>query len=108
MNLRKYQKQIKKTREETACEIGIKKSTLDSYLDGKAVPSIENLIKLSNYYNVSTDELLGISNNTQQLPILTAEQKKLMQMIIALNRDNFGIAYGVIMGIYQKQMLQSN
>lgn len=108
MELKKYQKLIKKTREETAQELGIKKSTLDSYLDNKALPSIDNLIKLAQYYNVSTDELLGIQSNSIPTHNLTNNQKELMHMIISLNRENFGIAYGIILGIYQKQMYQSN
>ena len=108
MNLKQLQKSIKKTREETAQELGINKKTLNNYIDGRSEPNIATLIKLADYYNVSLDELIGRTTITPKQPILTEEQKKIMQMIIALNRDNFGIAFGVVMGLYQKQMYQSN
>lgn len=108
MDFKKYQKATKKTREETARELDIKKSTLDSYLDNKAIPTIDTLMKLADYYGVSLDELCGRETNAIQLPQLNKNQKELLQMILSLNRDNFGIVYGVVLGIYQKQMYQTN
>ena len=43
---------------------GVRQSLLNNYYNGKSFPTIENLIKISQYYNVSTDYLLGLSNNS--------------------------------------------
>lgn len=42
-------------------EIGISKSTLSKYTNDEAEAPIGNLVKLANYFNVSADYLLGIS-----------------------------------------------
>ena len=46
-------------------EMGIKLQTLNNYITDKkeVVCSILNLVKISSYYRVSTDYLLGITNN---------------------------------------------
>mgnify|MGYP001271497850 CR=1 FL=1 len=45
-----------------ALELGIAKTTLAAYEQEKNEPSSETLIKISNFFNVSTDYLLGITN----------------------------------------------
>lgn len=45
-----------------ALELGIAKTTLAAYEQGKNEPSSETLIKISKFFNVSTDYLLGITN----------------------------------------------
>ena len=46
-------------------EMGIKLQTLNNYITDKkeVVCSILNLVKISSYYRVSTDYLLGFTNN---------------------------------------------
>lgn len=48
----------------------------DNYLYGNKIPSIEDLIKISNALNVSTDYLLNISNRKR----ITAEEDLLLQI----------------------------
>ncbi len=45
-----------------ALELGIAKTTLAAYEQEKNEPSSETLIKISNFFNVSIDYLLGITN----------------------------------------------
>lgn len=45
-----------------ASELHIAYSSLGKYERGEQQPSFETLIKIANYFNVSTDYLLGISN----------------------------------------------
>ena len=50
------------TQAKLALELGIAKTTLAAYEQGKNEPSNETLIKIANYFDVSTDYLLGITN----------------------------------------------
>lgn len=44
---------------EVVKDTGISKDSMSNYETGKYEPSIENLIKLANYYEVSVDYLIG-------------------------------------------------
>lgn len=44
---------------EIAREIGIRRSTLHNYRNRKLLPSAETLLKIADYFGVSTDYLLG-------------------------------------------------
>lgn len=44
---------------EIAREIGIRRSTLHNYRNRKQLPSAETLLKIADYFGVSTDYLLG-------------------------------------------------
>ena len=59
MKLKEIQKKSGYTREEVANKVGIKKSNYDNYLNGRNEPTIEILIKLANFFNVTLDELCG-------------------------------------------------
>jgi len=43
-------------------EIGITQETISAYLNGKAKPSADILIKLADYFNTSTDYILDRTN----------------------------------------------
>lgn len=42
---------------------GISQGTMNEYKNGKKLPTIQNLVKISNYLNCSTDYLLGRTDN---------------------------------------------
>jgi len=52
-------KKLKLTQSELAEVLGIKRSAINRYENGHAYPSIEMLLKMSEYFNVSVDYLLG-------------------------------------------------
>lgn len=65
----KLAERLKKLREErgfmqkfVADSIGVRSNTLSGYENGTRSPDPETLIKLSSFYNVSTDYLLGKSD----------------------------------------------
>jgi len=60
--LRNLKEQSGKTQIQIAEELGMTPQNLSYYFNGRE-PSYETLIKLAQYFNVSTDYLLGISNN---------------------------------------------
>ena len=43
-------------------DTGISQSTLSKYERGEMLPTVENLIVLASYYNVSTDYLLDLTD----------------------------------------------
>ena len=42
---------------------GISKSTVYEYLSGRKMPTLKNLIKIAEFFNVSTDYLLGLEKD---------------------------------------------
>lgn len=46
-------------REDIATALGVSTVAIGQYYNGDTLPSIENLIKIADYFNVSTDYLLG-------------------------------------------------
>lgn len=54
-----------KTQEETAKALGIKRSTYSHFENNRNNPDNETLIKLANYFDVSTDYLLGRNASDQ-------------------------------------------
>lgn len=77
LNLKKYQKESGKTIKEVSQELNIPFSTYNNYLIGNREPNIETIIKLAKYFNVSTDELLGLSQAETNETVLTNKIKLL-------------------------------
>ena len=54
-----------------ALALGMENSTITRYLNGERLPSIDYLVKIANYFNCSTDYLLGLEDeirNTDFMP----------------------------------------
>ena len=64
--LKELRKQRKITQETLAKIIGVERSSIGKYESSTTIPSNETLIKIANYFNVSTDYLLG---NEKELKI---------------------------------------
>lgn len=58
-NLMKLRKEKKVTQEVLAEYLSVSRQTISNWESGITTPNIEQLTKLSNYYNVSVDELLN-------------------------------------------------
>lgn len=58
-NLKYLRKKINLTQEQMANEIGIKRSLLGAYEEGRADPRISNLLKFSEIFKMSIDQLVG-------------------------------------------------
>ena len=52
---------------EVATSVGVTPSTLSNYEHGYRVPSLEQLVSLAMYYHCTTDYLLGVTQEGQQL-----------------------------------------
>lgn len=59
VRLKQLRKQKKKTQEEVANDLGIKRTTYAMYEQGNRVPDYAILVKFADYYGTSTDYLLG-------------------------------------------------
>ena len=71
-NMLEYTERLKKLREfekinqtELAKELGISQNTYSQYETGARQPSLEMLIKLAEFYFVSTDYILGLTDNPE-------------------------------------------
>ena len=62
-SLTKIMEERKLTSYRVGKDTGISDSLLGYYRSGKNEPSAENLLKLANYFNISTDYLLGRTDN---------------------------------------------
>lgn len=74
-NMIEYTERLKKLREfekinqtELAKELGISQNTYSQYETGARQPSLEMLIKLAEFYFVSTDYILGLTDNPEPYP----------------------------------------
>ena len=59
LKLRELRKKFGLTMKELGIEIGVAESTISQYETGKRQPDYETLLKLSEYFGVSVDYLLG-------------------------------------------------
>ncbi len=63
-NIKYLRKKIGLTQEQMAGQIGIKRSLLGAYEEGRADPRISNLVKLSEIFNITVDQIIGTDLTT--------------------------------------------
>lgn len=61
-NLKKIREKNKVSQIRLSIDLEVSQETISAYERGKAFPTCENLIKLSNIFNTSTDYLLDLTN----------------------------------------------
>ena len=61
-NLRKIREKRNITQVKLSIDLELAQETISGYEMGRSYPSADNLIKLADYLNTSTDYLLGITN----------------------------------------------
>ena len=77
----RYLRHINNIKQEIlAEELGIPRSTLSDYENAKKLPTLENLIRISLYFNVGCDYLMGIND------ILNIDYKQNPKNYISLSR----------------------
>jgi transcriptional regulator with XRE-family HTH domain len=72
IRLKELRNEKEYTQEEVATFLGITRPAYTAYEAGKRQPDYEILIKLANYFNVSTDYLLGRSDYRTQPTVQAA------------------------------------
>jgi transcriptional regulator with XRE-family HTH domain len=91
-NIKYLRKQRGLTQEQLAEKIGIKRSLVGAYEEGRAEPGLENLLKMSKIFDVAVDNLISenLSDPEKQKEILKKdiEGKKLRVLAITVNKDD--------------------
>ncbi len=85
------------TSRELSKALNISESSISLYENGKRKPSIELIIKIADYFNVTTDFLLGVSDNSLTNPknnLNTDFSEVLENIITSLNTQNYIIFNG--------------
>lgn len=88
-NLEKLRKQNKITQKDFAKELGVPYTTYNAYELSKSIPTLDTLIKIADYFNVSLDYLVGrnfqggLSTDEYELinmyrQLIEPEQKRIM------------------------------
>ena len=62
-NIKKLRTSFKISQVELAEKLGVTKQCVSNWENGNVLPSIDMLVKLAGFFNVSTDYLLGLSGN---------------------------------------------
>jgi len=87
-NLKKYRKEKGITQIRLSIEAGVSQETISAYESGKALPSAETLIKLSNYLNVSIDFLLDLTSNPiRNYDVENNEDNEFLSLYKSLNKE---------------------
>lgn len=87
-NLKMYRKEKGITQIRLSIEAGVSQETISAYESGKALPSAETLIKLSNYLNVSIDFLLDLTSNPiRNYDVENNEDNEFLSFYKSLNKE---------------------
>lgn len=114
INLRKLRSQKKITMKALGVHLGVTESTVSFYESGKREPSIDTLIKLANYFEISLDELIsGEKKPTvfdSTLIPLSEEEGVVMKQYQQLDIEDKAEIRGEIKGMlrHEKYTLQSS
>ncbi|PLA90515.1 helix-turn-helix domain-containing protein [Ligilactobacillus salivarius] len=85
-------KQLRKvhnlSQETFASKIGVSQTTVTSWETGKAEPTSSIIVKIANYFNVSTDFILDVNNSKQ--PFSLGNKIKKLRKIHNLNQSELG------------------
>ena len=89
-NLKKIREDKKITQTKLSTEIEVSQELISHYEIGQSKPNIENLIKLADYFNCSTDYLLNRTDNPILLksrPNTSTELNEFITKYQMLNRE---------------------
>ena len=64
-NIRAHRKLLSLTQDQFAQKIGIKRSLVGAYEEGRAEPRLELLQKMASLFTISVDELIGDASGQQ-------------------------------------------
>lgn len=73
---------------ELADRLGISRSAVSSYENGTRSPNHETLVKLATIFNVSTDYLLGRTNETEKSDEINLVLSEIRDLLESANLDN--------------------
>ena len=104
LKLRELRKNNNLTQEEIGKILNMTQSTYQTYENNRALPNLENLIKLADYYNVSLDYICNHKTPYQQdLDYLDENDKTIIELCKQLNEVNKIKALTFISGLVAGQ-----
>lgn len=68
-NIRVLRKRLSLTQDQFAQQLGIKRSLVGAYEEGRAEPRLELLQKMAEVFSISVDELIGKDYTSAELPV---------------------------------------
>ena len=78
------------TQERMAMEFNVSQTTISAYETGERLPDIHMLIKMANFFGVSSDYLIGLSDipHPMQTTEFTADEVTLLHLFHTLSPTN--------------------
>lgn len=73
-NLKEIRKRKNLTQVRLSIDMEVSQELISQYEKGVSLPTVSNLIKLANFFNCSTDYLLGLTNNPKKIISLTQSE----------------------------------
>lgn len=70
------------SQQQVADKLGVNQKTYSNYENGRAEPSIENLIKLADLFGVSVDRLIGHDAEVVDLKALDENRKYVVNKVV--------------------------
>lgn len=91
------------TAKKLTSDLEISSSSISDWKKGKGKPSAEAIIKLANYFNVSTDYILLGKNKDASIIPSDDSEKKVLSTFRLLNEDNKDIVIGKMKELLKEQ-----
>ena len=87
MNIKKFREKQGISQRQLAIKLEIPSQYINNYELGKCEPSIETLIKIADYFNITTDELLERESKVINLNFVSKQKQDIINFIYNAN-DN--------------------
>lgn len=91
--IKQLRKQYNLSQEEFANKIGVSQTTITAWETGKAEPASSVVVKIANYFKVSTDFILEV--NDSKPPFVLGSKIKQLRRSRNLNQSEFGKIFNV-------------
>lgn len=99
MKLKELRTKVGISQAELSKKIGIPTTTLFNYELNKCEPSVDTLIKLADFYNITIDELVGRDADTINLKFLDETESYLIKKILKMNQLELAKTKAYVMGL---------
>lgn len=72
------------SRQQAAARLGFDRATIFGYESGRRQPSLDTLVEMAKYYQVTTDYLLGLNDNADSIDLngLDQEEQNLISALV--------------------------
>lgn len=90
-NLKEIRKRKNLTQVRLSIDMEVSQELISQYEKGVSLPTVSNLIKLANFFNCSTDYLLGLTKNPKKIISFTEnelEKQMLLEKYNSLSTQN--------------------